>query len=246
MKIANKVPEITLVFWLIKIMSTTVGETGADYLAFNLGFGNSKTALIMVAILALALVWQISRTRCVPAAYWLSVVLVSIVGTLISDIIVDHFGVSLQTTTAVFSVLLIAVFGLWYREEGTLAINAINTRRRELFYWAAILVTFALGTAAGDLISEGADLGYLTSAIIFALVIALVYGAYLLGASVVWSFWIAYVLTRPFGASVGDLLSQAPDAGGMGFGTVITSKVFLVIILALVGFATWADRRANA
>lgn len=240
----NKVPEVTLVFWVVKILSTTVGETAADFLAGNLGLGLSVTSLLMSALLLVALGLQMRSRRYVPGRYWLAVVLISVVGTLVSDNLVDNFGVSLWTTTALFLVALVVTFVAWHRAERTLSIHTIVTRRRESFYWLAILFTFALGTAAGDLISEELGLGYLTSAVVFGLAIALVTaGFYARAINAVLAFWVAYILTRPFGASLGDLLTASPSHGGLGLGTNGTSALFLLVILAAVAWFTLRERR---
>lgn len=242
----NKVPEVFLLFWVVKIMSTTVGETAADFLAGSLGLGLSATSFIMTGLLAGVLVLQFRAERYVPAIYWSAVVLVSIVGTLISDNLVDNFGVSLWTTTLVFSAALTATFIAWYRSEGTLSIHTIVTSRREGFYWLAILATFALGTSAGDLVGEKLALGYLTSAFVFAGLIALVTVAHLKGGlNAVLAFWAAYILTRPFGASMGDYLTQAPADGGLGLGANATSGLFLVVIVAAVSWFTVQQRQSD-
>ncbi len=231
----NKVPEITIFFWIIKILCTTVGETAADYLNETFNLGLTGTSLIMGALLAVVLVVQFKTRQYVPVVYWLAVVLVSVFGTLISDNLVDNYGVSLETTTFVFGAALAATFAVWYASERTLSIHSITTTRREAFYWLAILFTFALGTAAGDLVSERYELGYLTAALLFAALIGVVAIAhYALGVNAVLTFWIAYILTRPLGASIGDYLSQPVDDGGLGLGTTGTSALFLVTILALV------------
>jgi uncharacterized membrane-anchored protein len=240
---SNKVPEVTLLFWVVKILSTTVGETAADFLADNVGLGLTTTSLLMAALLATALVIQLRTRRYVPWVYWLTVVLISIVGTLISDNLVDNLGVSLWTTTSVFAVCLAATFVTWYRSERTLSIHTIVTRRREAFYWLAILFTFALGTSAGDLLSEELALGYLTAALMFGAVIAAVTLAYYSGAHAVLTFWVAYVLTRPFGASIGDLLTAGRGEGGFGMATNTVSAAFLLVILVCVGRFTVLDRR---
>jgi uncharacterized membrane-anchored protein len=232
----NKVPEITLAFWAIKIMSTTVGETGADYLAVHVGLGTAVTDGIMTALLIAALVLQVRSREYVPWIYWLTVVLVSVVGTQITDALTDELEISLYVSTAVFAAILAATFAVWYGIERTLSINTIVTRRRELFYWTAILVTFALGTAAGDLATEALGLGFDVGVLVFGALIALIAGAYYLGLDVVLSFWLAYILTRPLGASLGDLLAQARSYGGLGLGTVVTSIVFLSAITVLVAY----------
>lgn len=241
----NKVPEVTALFWIVKIMSTTVGETAADFLSGNLGLGLPATTAVMASLLAVVLVAQFSARRHVPSFYWLAVVLISVVGTLFSDNLVDNLGVSLWTTTGIFAACLIATFSGWFAKERTLSIHAITTRRRESFYWLAILFTFALGTAAGDLIAEKLAFGYLPSAAMFGAVIAAVTLAYYqLGLNSVFAFWAAYILTRPFGASMGDFLTATRHAGGLGLGTNGTSALFLVVIVACVSWFTMVDRRA--
>src|SRR6478609_8611933 len=188
----NKVPEITLYCWVIKVLCTTVGETAADLLNDNLGLGLTNTTYIMGALLVGALVAQFRIRRYVPSIYWLAVVLISIVGTLITDNLTDNLGVSLVTTTIAFSIVLAVVFAIWWASERTLSIHTIFTRRREAFYWLAVLFTFALGTAAGDLAAERLNLGYLLSLLLFAGLIAAVAGAhYLLDLNAIAAFWIA-------------------------------------------------------
>jgi uncharacterized membrane-anchored protein len=232
----NKVPEVTLAFWIIKIMSTTVGETGADYLAVHVGLGRTVTDCVMAALLIASLLVQLRSRQYVPWRYWLTVVLVSVVGTQITDALTDGLDVSLYLSTSVFAIALAATFAIWYAIELTLSIHTIVTTRRELFYWAAILFTFALGTAAGDLATEALQLGFRLGVIVFGALIAVVALAYFRGANPVLTFWIAYVLTRPLGASLGDLLSQAQTYGGIGLGTIVTSAVFLTVIIVLVAF----------
>ena len=244
----NKVPEVTLAFWVIKIMATTVGETGADFLSVKLNFGLSGTSAVMGVLLLAALLAQIRGRRYVPWLYWMTVVLVSVVGTLITDNLTNSFGISLFVTTTVFALTLAAVFAAWYASERTLSIHAITTVRREVFYWAAILFTFALGTAAGDLMAEQLRFGYGPSALVFGAMIASVTITYYrLGANAILAFWIAYILTRPLGASLGDLLSQHSAQGGLGLGTLGTSALFLGVIMGLVAYLTvGADRRVAA
>jgi uncharacterized membrane-anchored protein len=234
-QLLNKVPEITIFFWIIKVLCTTVGETAADYLNETLNLGLSGTSLVMGVLLLIALVLQFRSRRYVAPIYWLAVVLLSIVGTLITDNLVDNYGVPLETTTIAFSIALAGTFLAWYASERTLSIHTIHTTRREAFYWLAILFTFALGTAAGDLLAERLDIGYLNSALVFAALIAAVTVAhYLFGLNAVLTFWVAYILTRPLGASLGDYFSQPRDDGGLELGTIATSALFLVTILVLV------------
>jgi uncharacterized membrane-anchored protein len=237
----NKVPAVTFVFWIIKIMSTTVGETGADYLAVHAGLGAARAAAIMGALLIAALVLQLRTPRYVPWIYWLTVVLVSVVGTQITDALTDGLEVSLYTSTICFAAALAALFAMWYAVERTLSIQAINTPRREIFYWSAVLLTFALGTAAGDLATEALSLGFDVGVIAFGALIFAIAGAYWIGVNAVLTFWLAYILTRPLGASLGDLLSQAKTYGGLGFGTIYTSLGFLAVIVALVAIASFSS-----
>ena len=242
----NKVPEITLYFWIIKILCTTVGETVADYLNTTLGFGLNGTSVVMGVLLILALTYQFWTRKYTAWIYWLAVVLISVVGTLITDNLTDNLGVSLTTTTIVFALALGAVFALWYAVEKTLSIHSIISSRREAFYWLTILCTFALGTAAGDLVAEKFSLGYLVSIFIFVgcigCVVAVHYSLQKVYAAVpdlqasvaVATFWAAYILTRPLGASIGDYLSQATGDGGLGLGTTTTSFIFLGAILSTV------------
>ena len=244
----NKVPQVTLAFWIIKIMATTVGETGADYLAVHIGLGTGLTGGMMLALLLFSLSLQLQAREYVPWRYWLTVVLVSVVGTQITDLLTDKLEISLYVSTAVFALLLAATFAIWHSAERTLSIHSIVTRRRELFYWTAILFTFALGTASGDLATEALGMGFTWGVVVFGGLIVLAYLAYRLDANAVLTFWIAYVLTRPLGASLGDLLSQAHTYGGLGLGTVVTSAVFLAVIVGLVAWVsvTGIDRTPAA
>ncbi|HEY8321353.1 MAG TPA: hypothetical protein VIG46_06130 [Candidatus Baltobacteraceae bacterium] len=239
----NKVPEITIYFWVIKVLATTVGETAADYLSTTLHLGLVATSFVMGAIFVVGLLVQLRTRAYVPAVYWAVVVFVSIVGTLVSDNLVDNLGIPLATTSIVFAIVLAVVFGAWWLSERTLSVHTIVTTRRELFYWAAILFTFALGTSAGDLLSEATGLGYPLAVLAFAAMIGLVALAYY-GFKIdgVLAFWLAYILTRPLGASIGDLLSQSTKDGGLGWGTTATSAAFLVTIVALVIYLTLTRR----
>ncbi len=243
MRMLNKVPEVTLYFWIIKIMATTVGETAADFLSINLHLGLTGTSFIMSALLAAMLFIQLRARKYVPWMYWMTVVLISIVGTLITDNMVDNFGIALETTSIIFGLALITTFIAWYTNEKTLSIHTIYTTKRELFYWAAILFTFALGTAGGDLMAEGLGLGYATSAFIFAaLIAAITIFYYLFKTNAILAFWLAYILTRPLGASCGDYLSQPIANGGSGLGTVNTSIIFLTTIALLVSYLTFSKK----
>jgi uncharacterized membrane-anchored protein len=240
----NKVPEVTFYFWLIKIMCTTVGETAADYLNTNLGLGLTNTTYVAGALLVALLVAQFRVRRYIPALYWSVVVVISVFGTLITDNLSDNYNVPLTTTTPIFAGILALVFAVWWGFERTLSIHTIVTSRREAFYWLAVLFTFALGTAAGDLVAERADLGYAVSIAIFGGVIAVVaFAHYALKLNAVLSFWLAYILTRPLGASIGDEMSQTSHKyGGLGLGTTGTSYIFLGCILILVVYLSWTKR----
>ncbi|NIF23634.1 COG4705 family protein [Candidatus Pantoea multigeneris] len=244
----NKVPEITLVFWLIKMMSTTIGETAADFLNMDLRFGLTITSIVTGALLMLSLFYQMRATCYQPVRYWTTVVFISVFGTLITDNLTDVWNVPLVISSLIFSLLLLAVFILWYRREGTLSIHHIDSRRRELFYWLAILATFALGTAVGDWLAENVNLGYYGAAVFFGTWIVIIAGAhFIFKANPVFCFWAAYILTRPFGAACGDLLSQPVDNGGIGLGANLTSLIFgFAIVLMIVGLVVSGRRKRAA
>lgn len=240
-QLLNKVPEITLYFWVIKILCTTVGETAADYLNADMQLGLSGTTLFMSVLLLAFLVMQLRSKRYIAWLYWIVVALISIVGTLITDNLVDNLGVALETTTITFGIALLITFIAWYKSAGTLSIHTIFNRKRELYYWTAILFTFALGTAAGDLAAEGLALGYANSLMIFSGLIGVVsLFHFRFKANAILTFWIAYILTRPLGASLGDYLSQASSDGGLGLGAGTTNLVFLSAIVSLVIYLTLA------
>src|SRR4051794_28469488 len=242
-KMLNKVPEITLYFWIIKILCTTVGETFADNLDQTFNLGLTTLTYIMGGVLAVSLFFQFRAQRYVPGLYWLAVVLISVVGTLFSDNLVDGYGISLTTTTPIFAGILAVVFAVWYASERTLSIHTIYTSKREGFYWLAILFTFALGTSAGDLIAEKFAIGYFPSVLIFGSAIGMIALAHFrFRLNAVLSFWLAYILTRPLGASIGDWMSQNSKHGGLALGTTKTSYIFLGTILALVVFLTITRR----
>src|SRR4051812_17173103 len=243
-KMLNKIPEVTIFFWVIKIMCTTVGETAADYLNVNLGFGLTKTTYVSGALLAVLLAVQFRLRRYVPGVYWSAVVVISVFGTLITDNMTDRYNVPLTTSTPIFAVMLAIVFAVWFAFERTLSIHTIFTTRREAFYWLAILFTFALGTAAGDLVAEQYSLGYGPSIAIWGGIIALIaLGHYAWRLDAVLAFWMAYILTRPLGASIGDFMSQhSRKYGGLGLGTTGTNYIFLGCIVGLVMYLTVTKR----
>jgi uncharacterized membrane-anchored protein len=232
--VLNKVPEVTIWFWIIKILCTTVGESFADWISIDLGVGLINTAVLFTVVLAAVLTWQMRHRRYNPFPYWLTVVVLSVTGTLYTDILTDRYHVPLAVTTPVCAGLLAVVFGIWYVRERTLSIHSIVTTPREAFYWLAILVTFALGTAAGDWSLELTGWGPGISILLPAFLIAAIAVGWRLGANAVLSFWLAYVLTRPLGANMGDWLAVPHQLGGQDLGTAITSAIFLTAILATV------------
>ncbi|MBA3732985.1 hypothetical protein H0W91_01265 [Patescibacteria group bacterium] len=238
----NKVPEVTLYFWIIKILCTTVGETAADFLNVNLNFGLTTTSIITGVLLAISLFFQFRAKKYIPSVYWFTVGLVSVFGTLVTDNLTDKLGVPLEVSTIIFAILLGLTFLIWYINEKTLSIHSIFTTKREIFYWSAILFTFALGTASGDLFAEGLGLGYLVTGLIVAGIIALTSVAWKMRLNSVLSFWIIYIMTRPLGASIGDLLSQPTSHGGLGLGATLTSAIFVGGILLIVTYLSLTRR----
>ncbi len=241
----SKVPRVTLYFWVIKILTTAMGEATSDYLVHRF---NPYLAVIggFVAFVA-AMAIQFAQKAYVPWAYWLAVVMVAVFGTMAADVLHIQFGVPYVASTALFAVALIVVFSVWQRSEGTLSIHSITTQRRELFYWAAVLATFAMGTAAGDLAAYTANLGFLSAGILFAVVFAIPGLAYrFAGLNAIFAFWFAYVLTRPLGASFADWLGKSRHAHGLGYGDGPVAFVLAAIIVVLVGYLTVSrtDREA--
>jgi uncharacterized membrane-anchored protein len=232
----SKVPEVTVWFWIIKILCTTVGESFADWISTTVGLGLSVTALIFTVALGVVLGFQLVLDRYVPIVYWLAVVVLSITGTLYTDLLTDKLHVPLAISTGVFAVTLAVVFAVWYVRERTLSIHSVVTTPRELFYWLAVLVTFALGTAIGDWTLQLTGWGPGTSVLLPAGLIAAIAIGWRAGANPVLSFWLAYILTRPLGANLGDWLASPPTNHGLGWGTTITSALFLAAILATVWY----------
>jgi uncharacterized membrane-anchored protein len=240
------VPEVTLLFWVVKILSTTVGMTATDFLVGTLGLGLAATTATVSILCSIALITQFSLRRYVPVAYWLSVVMISLVGTLLSDDLVDGIRISLWTTTWIFAFGLATTSAAWYRSEHTLSIHTVVTRRREAYYWVAVLFSFALGTSASDLLSSMPTLDTSSSLAIFGAVLGAITICYRSGLSAVAAFWAAYVVTRPFGASLGDVLTAKPADGGLGLGTANTTAACLVVILALVAWFMALEHRRTA
>jgi uncharacterized membrane-anchored protein len=238
---ALRVPEITAAFWVIKALSTAMGEATSDFLVHAVS-PVPAVLLGFVAFLASLLV-QLRLRRYAPWAYWLAVVMVGTFGTMAADVVHVGLGVAYVASSAFYAAVLAAVFVVWARTEHTLSIHTIDTTRRELFYWAAVVATFAMGTAVGDFVATTLHLGYLASAVIFAVLIAVPALGYRFGGwNAIGCFWTAYVLTRPLGASVADWLGKPPSASGLGIGSGWVALVCGVLIAALVGWLTVTRR----
>ncbi|MBU0697680.1 MAG: hypothetical protein KKE39_14320 [Bacteroidetes bacterium] len=238
-ELINRVASLGLLFWIIKIFSTTVGETAADYVSVNLNLGLILTTILMGVITIGVFFWNFKQKKYYPPSYWLLIVMMSIEGTLITDFLVDQLNVSLLILDIVFTIAMGLVFYFWYKKERSLSIHSINNDSREIFYWVIVLTTFALGTGIGDTVSEYLNFGYLNSLILFVSIFILA-GAlnYFKIINGVLAFWIAFIVTRPIGASLGDLLIQQPKDGGMGVSITIVNILFFIVIIASVGYLT--------
>ena len=231
----SKVPEITLMFWVAKLLTTGMGETTWDALA--IAFDQAIAVTITGVLFVASMVIQFARRSYNAWAYWFAIVMVSVFGTTVADLVHNDFGVPYTVSTSVLLVLVGLTFALWYRVEGTLSIHSITTRRREVFYWAAVLLTFALGTAAGDWTASTLHLGYLPSGIIFAVLFLLPAIAYRwFGLNAIAGFWLSYILTRPFGASFADWFGGPPGRGGLALGMDRTAIVLTVIIVGIIAY----------
>jgi len=243
----NKVPQITLCFWIIKMMATTVGESTADFLSARLGLGPTGTFLLMGDLLIVALTGQLLSGSYGPWVYWLVVVLMSVVASLFTANITDHLSIPLEMSTVAFMMALALTFAVWRAMEKKLSIRSIFTVRQEAFYWTAVFLTFALGTVAADYFSENLGLDYVHATLLCGAAIAAVALAHrFLKLNAILAFWIAYILTRPFGASFGDLLSQSASHGGLGLGVRYTNAIFFAVIVLLIAYLTAVGRRATA
>lgn len=239
--LTRKVPEIIALFWLAKLLTTAVGESTSDYLVYRI---NPYAAVMLgFVVFVAALVFQFRTRRYIAWIYWLCVVMVAIFGTMAADVLHIQFGVPYITSTIFFAVTLIVVFTLWHRSQKTLSIHSITNRRRELFYWATVVTTFALGTAAGDLTAYSFNLGFFSSAILFAALIAAVALAYRwFKFNSIAAFWLAYILTRPLGASFADWFGKPKSVGGLGWGDNKVSLILGILIVSLVAYLA-ASRR---
>lgn len=242
--IFRKVPEVTALFWVIKLLTTALGESTSDYVVndFNPYIAVVCCTLLFVGALAL----QFWFRRYVPWVYWLAIVMVAVFGTMAADVLHVVIGVPYWLSSAAFAVVLVVVFWLWYRVEWTLSIHSITTTRREIFYWAAVSAAFALGTAAGDLLAYTAHLGFLAAGLVFAVLFVAPGVAGRAGwLNSITAFWISYVLTRPLGASFADWTGKGQDAGGLGWGDGPVGAVLAVLIAVLVGYPQVRQRRAG-
>ena len=233
----SKVPEITLLFWVIKVLTTAMGEATSDFLVFQI---DPVIAVILGAIgLAIAMTLQLLVRRYVAWIYWLAVAMVAVFGTMAADVVHIGLRVPYAVSTVFFGLALAVVFVAWYAAEKTLSIHSIYTPRRELFYWATVMTAFALGTAAGDMTANTMGLGYFTSGVVFAVLFVLPALAYrLFRLNAIAAFWVAYILTRPFGASFADWAGKSKSLSGLGLGTGEASVVLTVLIVILVGYLT--------
>ena len=241
----NRVADISVLFWVIKIVSTTVGETAADYISVNLKFGLTNTAILLGALTILVVLWNFKQKKYFPPSYWCLIVMMSIEGTLITDLLVDKLGVSLLALDVVFTIAMGLLFWLWYRKEKTLSIHEINNDNREKFYWIIVLTTFALGTGVGDTVSEYLSIGYFYSLIIFGsiFILAGILNFFKIIDGIL-AFWIAFIVTRPIGASLGDLFIQTPKDGGFGISAAIINIIFFIVIIASVSYITITRKKA--
>lgn len=238
-ELINRVAGLGVLFWVIKIFSTTVGETAADYVSVNLNLGLTLTAILMGVIIIGAIFWNFKQKNYFPPAYWLLIVMMSIEGTLITDLLVEKLNVSLLILDIGFTIAMGSLFYFWYKKERSLSIHSINNDKREIFYWLIVLTTFALGTGVGDTISEYLNFGYLNSLILFGSIFILAGILYYYKIiSGVLAFWVAFIVTRPIGASLGDLFIQSPKDGGLGISVGIINIIFFVVIIVSVLYLT--------
>jgi uncharacterized membrane-anchored protein len=242
-RMLNKVPEVTIFFWAIKVLCTTVGENAGDYVEDTLGFGLASTAKVSGAVLAVLLLVQFRLDRYVPLAYWLVVVGVSVFGDLVADLMAVAWGLRLGVAIALLTAGLGLVCAGWWAVERTLSLRTIVTTRREAFYWVTFVLAFALGSVAADALVENVSRGYGVSIAIFGAILALIALAYRLGAGAVPTFWLAFVMTGPLGAAIGDGIARNSEGrSGIGLGATGTSVVFVALILGLVAYLTVSHR----
>lgn len=234
-KLLRKVPQVALLFWVIKLLTTAMGESTSDFLVFHF---NPYASVILGFIVFVAVLWlQFRARKYIPWLYWLTVLMVAIFGTMAADVIHVVLGVPYLVSTVAFAVALTTIFYVWQRTEGTLSIHSITTTRREVFYWATVLTTFALGTAAGDMFAYTLNLGFLTAGVVFAVIFAIpAIGYKFFKWNPIFSFWFAYILTRPLGASFADWTGKIKDVGGLGWGDGPVAAVLLLLMIILVSY----------
>jgi uncharacterized membrane-anchored protein len=234
---ALRVPQVTVSFWLIKGLSTAMGESTSDFLVHTIT--PQLAVLAGFAAFVIAMVVQFSRARYIAWAYWFAVAMVGVFGTMAADVLHVALGVPYTASTILYGLLLAAIFFTWWRTEGTLSIHSIDTARREAFYWAAVVATFAMGTALGDFTAYTVHLGYFTSALVFALVICVPgIGYRWLRWNPILAFWLGYVITRPLGASIADGLGKPRHVSGLGWGSGPVAAGFSALIVVFVGYLT--------
>lgn len=243
-ELINRVASLSILFWIIKIVSTTVGETAADYVATNLNLGLINTTIVMGIITILVVIWNFKQKKYFPPSYWSLIVMMSIEGTLITDLLVDTLGVSLLALDVVFGIAMGLLFFFWHKKENTLSIHEINNDNREKFYWIIVLTTFALGTGVGDTVSEYLSVGYFYSLLLFGSIFILAGILYFFKIiNAVLAFWIAFIVTRPIGASLGDLFIQTPKDGGLGISVGTINSIFFIVIIASVSYLTLSSSK---
>ncbi|MCI1189660.1 hypothetical protein MON38_19740 [Hymenobacter sp. DH14] len=231
----KKIAEVTLLFWVMKICATTLGETAGDLLAQTLNVGYGASSLILIGLFLVLLVAQLAVSRYIPALYWAVILATSTAGTTMSDYMDRTLGLGYATGALILVSILAVVLGLWRLSEKSLSVSDITTRRGELFYWTAILISNTLGTALGDFLADDSGLGFGGGALLIGSLLAVVVLAYYFTSlSRVLLFWVAFVLTRPFGATFGDLLTKSPTDHGLGFGTRGSSLILFGLLLGLI------------
>ncbi len=240
----KKIPEITLMFWIMKICATTLGETAGDLLSITMNVGYAISSLVLIGFFFATLVTQLTARRYIPPLYWAVILSTSTAGTTMSDFMDRTLGLGYAKGSLVLIAILGAIFATWWTTEKSLAVDQVTTRRAELFYWCAILFSNTLGTALGDFLADSSGLGFVGGAILIGgLLVLVVLAKFFTALSRVLLFWVAFVLTRPFGATMGDVLTKPPDAGGLGFGTKGSSAILGAVLVTLVIYAVWANHR---
>lgn len=245
--VLNKLPEITLAFWVMKICATTLGETAGDLLSMTLNVGYAISSLILISVFLVTLGLQLFSKAHNPTLYWTVILSTSTAGTTISDFMDRTLGLGYASGSLILIGLLIMIFAIWRLSEKSLSVNNVQTTRGELFYWTAILISNTLGTALGDYLADDSGLGFAGGALLIGSAIAVVVAArFYTRISGILLFWMAFVLTRPFGATLGDFLTKPHEKGGLDFGTIGSSLVLAAILLVLVAFAAKARRMEKA